>query len=60
MHHQQIRKTSTYPPEWRAARAKEMGVIDQRIATEQQSLAFFADFRADAEVIHLHAVGQQN
>ncbi len=25
-----------------------MGVIDQRIATEQQSLAF-ADFRADAE-----------
>ncbi|EIF8785925.1 molybdopterin-dependent oxidoreductase [Salmonella enterica] len=47
MHYQQIREKRPYLPEWSVA--KEMGVIDQRIATEQQSLAF-ADFRADAEV----------
>lgn len=46
MHYQQIREKRPYLPEWSVA--KEMGVIDQRIATEQQSLAF-ADFRADAE-----------
>ncbi len=49
MHYQQIREKRPYLPEWSVA--KEMGVIDQRIATEQQSLAF-ADFRADARLIH--------
>ncbi|HGX3778680.1 TPA: DMSO/selenate family reductase complex A subunit, partial [Escherichia coli] len=46
MHYQQIREKRPYLPEWQVA--KEMGVIDQRIATEKESIAF-ADFRADPQ-----------
>ncbi|HAW3530604.1 TPA: DMSO/selenate family reductase complex A subunit, partial [Escherichia coli] len=46
LHYQQIREKRPYLPEWQVA--KEMGVIDQRIATEKESIAF-ADFRADPQ-----------
>ena len=47
LHYQQIRREKRpYLPEWQVA--KEMGVIDQRIATEKESIAF-ADFRADPQ-----------
>ncbi|MGK4720488.1 hypothetical protein, partial [Salmonella enterica] len=50
MHYKQIREKRQYLPDWSVA--KEMCVIDQRIATEQQSLEF-ADFRSDAEATQL-------
>ncbi|EMB4690485.1 DMSO/selenate family reductase complex A subunit [Citrobacter freundii] len=46
MLYQQVREKRPYLPEWRMA--KGMGLIDQGVASEKQSLAF-ADFRADAE-----------
>ncbi len=45
MHYQQVRAKRTYLPEWSVA--KEKGVIDQRIATEKESIAFW-EFREDA------------
>lgn len=45
MHYQQVRAKRTYLPEWSVA--KEKGVIDQRVATEKESIAFW-EFREDA------------
>lgn len=44
--YEQVREKRSYLPEW--SKAKNMGLIDQGIATEEQSIAF-ADFRADPE-----------
>ncbi|WP_049847851.1 DMSO/selenate family reductase complex A subunit [Trabulsiella odontotermitis] len=43
-HYQQVKAKRPYLPEWDVARTK--GVIDQKIATDKESLVF-ADFRAD-------------